>query len=194
VRPRYRTPLLELGGHALFGLHDYGDEVCVEVESQCDRTGTFFGLGGSLELRARLWRPLLAHVRVQVSGNTSQQKPAYSGFIAPGVGLGVYGGLAFVRGEYLVFAPFGDPRFELAFAAEGTGTTRWARHGGALHLGVRLPVAPRTRVELYGGLNIGPQVQRTLPDQVQRELLLGFTLGVGAMWGWDPRAGLSARP
>ena len=177
----------------VLGPHAFGNQQCNNQDAICDRAGRFLGLGGTLELRARLHKILYAHARFLGVGNAIGHKPVFGGLLAPGLGLGVYGKLAFIRGEYMFYVPVGgkncttlDPSgaefcdaFEVPFGSDEAGEAIWSAHAGLISGGLRYRLKPRMVGELWGGLVVGPRERRLLFDQAETRTLTSFLVGVG---------------
>ncbi len=179
-----KRPRLVLAGHFMLGPHESGDEAC-RVEGGvtiCDRTGRFFGLGGSAELRLKLFRVLYLHGRFAGLANVVRTpSPLYDGALQAGGGLGVYGNMIFARGEVFVPVPLGGPEYRPAGRLEGVATDEWGPVAGNITTGLRFRVAKRWRIEPMVGLVIGPRATRTDPleDGPKDRVILSFLAGVG---------------
>lgn len=178
---RYAHPRLVIAGGPVVGPHAFGNEECRDELARCETTGTFFGVGVNLELRAQVWRPLYVHVRGVMVGNASPRNrdPIYKGLGGGGIGFGAYAKHVFGRAEYLLVATIGDDHFGRPFGDGEVGRDRWGHHAGLFSVGGRLPLARRVTGELWGGLMVGPKSARQLPDEpVDRRTLLTFLAGI----------------
>ena len=178
-----------IGGGPLIGPHAFGTEDCREEEKRCETKGTFFGVGGQVELRGQIWKPLYLHARVLAVGNASPagRDPVHRGLWGFGVGIGAYAKRAFVRGEYVFVDTFGEDRFALPFGDSMVGRDRWGHHAGLLSVGLRQPFKERYGVELWGGFMAGPGSRREIPSEpVEKRVLLTFLLGVNITYDLLP--------
>jgi hypothetical protein len=112
-----------IAGGPLVGPHAIGNEECDPELGRCETKGSFLGLGGQLELRARVWRLVYVHGRGLAVGNVSTNDRIHRGLWGLGAGAGLLGRRAFGRAEYLFVSTFGDNRFEPPFF-EGCGGVR----------------------------------------------------------------------
>ena len=177
-------PRLVLAAAPVIGPHTIGTEECRAEELQCQFGGRFLGLGGTVELRPRLYKALYAHVRFLGVGNVLQDKPVYKGIIGAGVGIGAYGRHIFARIEYLPVFPIGDGSFEPPFSSRATAQDDWGNHAGMWSVGARFPFSPRLSGELWGGMTIGPSSKREIQGQPADErTLISFMFGLGVAWG-----------
>lgn len=173
-----KHPRLVLAGGPTIGPHRFGVESCTD-DGRCDTAGSFVGVGGTIELRARAWRPLYAHARGLFVGNVIRAKPPYSGLLGAGLGFGAYGRWAMARAEYLLVFPVGDGMFPRPFAGEDGITDTWGHHAGLLSAGVRYKPLTRIAFELWGGLVIGPKSTRTAElEETEEGPLLSFLVGL----------------
>lgn len=178
---RYAYPRLVIAGGPVVGPHAFGNEECRAELARCETTGTFFGVGANLELRAQVWRPLYLHVRGVIVGNASPRNrdPVYKGLGGGGIGFGAYAKHVFGRAEYLLVAAIGDDHFGRPFGDGNVGRDRWGHHAGLFSVGGRLPLHRRVTGEIWGGLMVGPKSARALPDEpIERRTLLTFLAGV----------------
>ena len=181
--PPRGNPALILAAGPMIGPHAFGTEECRSQEARCERAGTFFGLGLNVELRARLYRILYAHVRPWVVGNVGPDDRIYRSAVGGGIGLGVYGQHVFGRGEYIALAALGSNRFQPPFYDSQEGRDTWGHHAGMLTVGFRhnfkSVVGGRMGIELWGGPMFGPKSRRTISGQESEDrLLITFMLGV----------------
>lgn len=179
-------PRLVLAGGPTLGPHRFGIETCLD-DGRCDRTGNHLGMGGTIELRARAWRPLYAHVRGLFTGNVARDNPLYGGVMGPGIGFGAYSKWAMVRAEYLLVFPLGDNRYERPFGEGDVITEEWSPHAGLFSAGVRYKPIPRLALELWGGFMLGPRAERQgqyIDDIVEDKtgLLKTFIVGLGVAY------------
>jgi len=173
-----KHPRLVLAGGPTIGPHRLGIETCKD-DGRCDTAGGFVGIGGTVELRARAWRPLYAHARGLFVGNVITTKPPYSGLLGAGLGFGAYGRWALARAEYLLVFPVGDGMFPRPFAGEDGFTDTWGHHAGLISAGVRYKPLTRIAFELWGGLMIGPKSTRTAElEETEEGTLLSFLVGL----------------
>ena len=173
-----KHPRLVLAGGPTIGPHRFGIETCQD-DGRCDTAGSFVGIGGTVELRARAWRPLYAHARGLFVGNVITTKPPYSGLLGAGLGFGAYGRWAMARAEYLLVFPVGDGMFPRPFADEDGMTDTWGHHAGLVSAGVRYKPLQRIAFELWGGLMIGPKSTRAAElEETEESTLLSFLVGL----------------
>ncbi|HWB79659.1 MAG TPA: hypothetical protein VG755_32070 [Nannocystaceae bacterium] len=186
---RYAHPRLVIAGGPVVGPHAFGNEECRDELARCETTGTFFGIGANLELRAQVWRPLFVHVRGVIVGNASPRNrdPVYKGLGGGGIGFGAYAKHVFGRAEYLLVATIGDDHFGRPFGDGEVGRDRWGHHAGLFSFGGRLPLHRRVTGELWGGLMVGPKSARQLPDaEIDRRTLLTFLAGINIAYDIIP--------
>ncbi len=175
------------------GPHVFGNQKCNSNQALCDRAGRFLGIGATTELRVGLYKVLYAHARVLGAGNVIGHKPVFKGLLAPGLGLGVYGKLAFIRAEYLFYVPLGgegcttlDPSraqacddFEVPFETDEAAEAIWSPSGGMISGGLRYRLTPRMVGELWAGLVVGPRERRWVLDAPETRVLTSFVIGLG---------------
>lgn len=185
-------PRLTLAVGPLVGPHASGEAACMsngEV-SACEHTGNFFGLGANLELRVRAAGPMYFHGRGAVVGNV-RRRPygVHRGLGVLGVGVGVYGPLAFIRVEYMFVPTFGPSTYRPPFYAQEAGRDVWTRSAGMISAGVRKYVSRRVALELWGGLVVGPRSQRTSLSEEAAEdrVIVSFLSSAGI--SFDPIPG-----
>lgn len=183
-RPAREYPRLVIAGGPVVGPHAFGNEECNAEQARCETKGSFLGLGGQLELRGRLWRPLYLHARGLVVGNVSPNDRIHRGAWATGVGVGLYGRHVFGRGEYLYLDAFGDNHFEPPFYDGEVATDEWGHHAGLLSVGFRQPLPHGLAAELWGGMMVGPRSVRRVPQLEPDERVLSTFL-VGLNLSWD---------
>jgi hypothetical protein len=165
------------------GPHAIGNEDCDPERGRCETKGSFLGLGGQLELRARVWRMIYAHARGLGVGNVSPNERIHRGLWGLGAGMGLQGRRAFGRAEYLYVSTFGDNHFEPPFYQGEVATDEWGHHAGMLSVGFRQPLPHRLAAELWGGLVLGPRSVRRLPDTIPDErVLTTFLVGLNVSW------------
>lgn len=182
-------PPLVLAGGPVLGPHAFGNEECRSAEARCETHGGFFGFGVQAELRGRLYKLFYVHVRGLVVGNAAPQSrdPIYRGLGGAGIGLGVYARRVFGRAEYLFVDTFGSGHFTRPFGSGAVGNDDWGRHAGLFSVGARIPVVPRTAVELWGGFMLGPKSVRTLPNsEPDRRILPTFLVGINVSYDIIP--------
>jgi len=181
--PPFLYPRLMLAGGLLLGPHAIGNEECRTELARCETKGSFFGFGGTIEVRGRLWRPLYLHVRGLAVRNVSPNDPIYSGMLGAGGGLGLYHRRVFGRAEYLYVNARGDNRFEPPFFQGKVASDEWGNHAGSLSVGFRQPLPHNLAVELWGGVMFGPKSLRLVPQQEPDErVLTSFQLGLNLAW------------
>ena len=160
--------------------HVIGSELCRSEERRCESRGAFFGLGWTVDVRLRVLGPLVAHARPWVVANVAQDR-IYTGATGLGLGLGLYGNRAFVRGEYSPIFAFGSSAFTPPFFDSDVGRDTWGNHAGMVAVGFRQPVREGIRLELWGGPMFGPRAERTQPgERPNRRVLITFMIGLGA--------------
>lgn len=190
IKPkRYAYPRLVIAGGPVIGPHAFGNEECREQLARCETTGTFFGVGANVELRAQIWRPIYVHLRGVIVGNASprQRDPLYKGLGGGGIGIGAYARHVFGRAEYLLVGAIGDNHFGRPFGDGEVGRDDWGHHAGLFSVGGRLPFTPRLTGELWGGLMVGPKSARQLPDEpIERRTLLTFLAGINIAYDLLP--------
>lgn len=185
----YRPPRLVIGGGPIVGPHAFGTEECRDEEKKCETKGTFFGVGGQVEIRGQVWKALFVHGRVLAVGNVSPagRDPVHDGLWGLGLGFGAYAKRAFVRGEYVFVDTFGENRFALPFGSNMVGKDTWGHHAGLFSVGLRLPFKQRYGLELWGGFMAGPGSRREIPDQPdETRVLLTFLLGLNVTYDLLP--------
>lgn len=179
TRPRRLPARLTIAGGPAIGPHTFGNEECRAEEARCETHGTFLGFGLNAELRLRLYRPLVGHVRGVLVGNVSPRDPVHRGLAGGGIGLGLYGRMIFGRAEYLFVDTFGDDHFARPFGDGQVGRDRWGHHAGLFSVGARLPFRGRWAAELWGGPMVGPRSTRSVPDEPDdRRTLVTFLVGI----------------
>jgi hypothetical protein len=176
-------PRLEVGVHGALGPHAIGEEDCVPQGSsvECERTGRFLGAGGSIDLRARLYRFVYAHARLLAVGNAfgSGRSALYDGLLAPAAGIGISSGLALLRAEVSTPFALGSARYRAA-GTSVDAIERWGHVAGGLHAGVRLRLHDRVRGELLGGLVVGPRTEGVSAAGATRDgLIVSFSVLLG---------------
>lgn len=177
-------PRIVIAGGPLIGPHALGNEECSGEMARCEKKGAFFGVGGHVEVRGRLWRALGAHVRGLAIKNVAPTDRVHSGLVGFGAGLGAYDYRIFGRVEYVFVQPLGDNRFEPPFFDGAVGTDTWGRSAGLISVGFRQPLPHRLAIELWGGLMLGPRSVRRVPQQEPDERRL-TTFQVGLNLAWD---------
>ncbi len=182
-RPARAYPRLVLAAGPMLGPHAIGNEECSSELVRCETKGSFFGLGGQIDVRARLWRPIYLNVRGVLVSNVSPNERIYRGLGALAVGLGAYGRRVFGRAEYLYVNAFGDNRFEPPFSDGNVASDEWGNHAGMLSVGFRQPLPKNLSAELWGGVVFGPTSVRQFPEQEPDErVLTTFMLGLNLAW------------
>jgi hypothetical protein len=189
------VPRLSLTIGGLFGPHAHGEASCQTLEKayECQHTGNFLGLGGTVELRAQLYRPLFLHVRGLLVGNM-RSRGVHRGMAGAGLGLGAYSRFAFVRGEYMLLPTLGPDTYYPPFYDKPAGRDVYHLHAGMFSVGVRKYISHRSSLEAWGGLVVGPRAERTSlsADAAENRLLvsfmfsLAFTYDIILARGYDP--------
>lgn len=183
-RPPHVHPRLVLAAGPLVGPHAFGNEECNAELAECQTKGSFFGLGGQVELRARVWKPIFVHLRGLAIKNVSPNDPVYAGVLGAGAGLGAYARRVFGRAEYVYVHALGDNHFEPPFFDGAVATDTWGHHAGVVAVGFRQPLPRNLSVELWGGLMLGPRSVRRVAQEVPDERRL-TTFQVGLDLAWD---------
>lgn len=188
-------PRLSLTAAFVFGPHSQGEATCQDIEGgyQCEHTGNFLGLGGSLELRAQLHKILFLHARALLVGNV-RSRGAHRGLTGGGIGIGAYSRFAFVRAEYMLLPTLGSESYRPPFYDKAVARDAWDIHAGMVSAGVRRYVSNHASLEAWGGLVVGPHARRTSLTGDAREdrvlvsfmIGLGFTYDVLLAWGYVP--------
>lgn len=188
-------PRLSLTVGGVFGPHAHGEAACQTIKEayQCEYTGNFLGLGGTVELRAQLYRPLFLHVRGLLVGNM-RSRGVHRGMAGAGLGLGAYSRFAFVRGEYMLLPTLGPDTYYPPFYDKPAGRDVYHLHAGMFSVGVRKYISHRSSLEAWGGLVVGPRAERTSlsADAAENRLLvsfmfsLAFTYDIILARGYDP--------
>ncbi|MBL9104576.1 MAG: hypothetical protein JNL82_26765 [Myxococcales bacterium] len=175
-------PRLSLTAGFVFGPHAKGEATCQDIEGgyQCEHTGNFLGVGGTVELRAQLYRVLFLHARGLLVGNV-RSRGAHSGLAGAGLGLGAYSRFAFIRGEYLLVPTLGSDNYRPPFYAKPAGKDEWNLHAGMISGGVRRYVSNRASLEAWVGVVIGPRARRTSlsADAAENRVLISFMASLG---------------
>lgn len=175
-------PRLSLTAGLVFGPHSQGEATCQDIETgyQCEHTGNFLGVGGTLELRAQLHRFLFLHARGLFVGNV-RSRGAHSGLAGAGLGIGAYSRFAFVRGEYMLLPTLGSDNYRPPFYDKAVGKDAWNLHAGMISAGVRRYISNRASLEAWGGLVIGPRAQRSSlsADASENRVLISFMVSLG---------------
>ncbi|MCH9688002.1 MAG: hypothetical protein K0V04_41615 [Deltaproteobacteria bacterium] len=177
-------PRLVIAGGPMIGPHAIGNEECDSSLARCETRGSFFGFGGQLEVRARIWKVLYVDVRGVLVRNVSRHERIYNGLGGGALGLGAYGRRAFARAEYVYINAFGDNRFEPPFYDGKVATDQWGNHAGMLAAGFRQPLPKNLSAELWGGVLFGPSSTRSIPQEEPDERVL-TTFMVGLNLAWD---------
>lgn len=187
----------------MFGPHAHGEASCQQLEEayKCEHTGNFLGIGGTLELRAQLYKPLFLHARALVVGNV-RKLGVHRGLAGGGLGLGAYSRFAFVRAEYMILPTFGGDTYYPPFYDKPAGRDDYKLHAGMFTVGVRKYVGSRSSIEAWGGLVVGPRAHRTsLSAEAEEERVLisfmvslAFTYDLIPARGFVPRARQPAQP
>lgn len=176
-------PRLVIAGGPMLGPHAFGNEQCNSELAECQTKGSFFGLGGQIELRGRLWRPLYLHVRGLAVRNVSPNDPVYAGVLGAGAGLGAYARRIFGRAEYQYVHALGDNHFEPPFFDGEVATDDWGHHAGMIAVGFRQPLPRNLYLELWGGLMLGPSsVRRVAQEEPDERRLTTFQVGLNLAW------------
>ncbi|MCA9717450.1 MAG: hypothetical protein H6713_09970 [Myxococcales bacterium] len=188
-------PRLVIAGGPVIGPHVGSEEDCRPngPSIYCENTGGLLGVGLNLELRGQLYGLLYGQLRGVLVGNVRGADGVYSGLATPGVGLGLHARRVFLRAEYLLMLPFGDDRYRSPFASQPDSTVALGYHAGMLSGGARFYVRSRLAIELWGGLVVGPRVERvteraeTTGANTQVSFMAGLNLSFDAIPG-KPKA------
>lgn len=176
-------PRIVIAGGPMVGPHTLGNEQCSSEMARCEKKGVFFGVGGHVEVRARVWRPIAVHVRGLAIKNVAPTDRVYAGMLGLGGGVGAYGRRIFGRAEYLFVHALGDNRFEPPFFDGEVARDTWGKSAGLISVGFRQPLPRNLAVELWGGLMIGPHSVREVPQQEPDERnLVTFQIGLNVAW------------
>jgi hypothetical protein len=178
-RPRF--PKLVVAGGPVIGPHAIGNELCRASDQVCEKHGAFFGVGGQVEVRARLYQALAFHARGLVVANSmaADKDPIYDGMWGAGAGLGAYGRRIFGRIEYVFVDAWGKNTFKPPLHSEETGKDEWGHHAGLISAGARFPFRQRLAMELWGGFMFGPKSVRTVPpNPPETRILPTFLFGL----------------
>lgn len=190
-------PRLSLTVGGVFGPHAHGEAACQTIKEayQCEYTGNFLGLGGTIELRAQIHRFLFVHARGLVVGNLRKQG-VHRGLGGGGIGLGAYSRFAFVRGEYMLVPTLGSNNYYPPFYDKPAARDVYGLHAGMFSAGVRKYISPRASLEAWGGLVIGPRSERTTlaADANERRLLISFMFSLGFTYDLIPAKGYTPQP
>ena len=186
---------LTLGG--VFGPHAQGEAGCMQLKDayECQHTGNFLGLGGTVELRAQLYKPLFLHVRGLLVGNL-RRMGAHKGMAGGGIGLGAYSRFAFIRAEYMILPTLGSDAYYPVFYDKPAATDNFSLSAAMVSVGVRKYLGARSSLEAWGGLVVGPRSQRkTISNDASEERLLvsfmfslAFTYDLIPARGYTPQA------
>lgn len=177
-------PRLQLAAGLVLGPHAVGEADCQSGDGfdGCQHRGNFLGTGVTIELRAQLFRALYLHVRGVVVGNVRRRPYAvHSGLGGAGIGLGAYSRLAFIRGEYMLIPAFGPSTYVPPFYNKQVGRDDYGIHAGMISGGLHKYVSPRTAIEGWAGLVVGPTSHRqTVTEQgSERRVLVSFMINLG---------------
>lgn len=177
-------PRLQLSAGLVLGPHAVGEADCQSGGDfeECQHRGNFLGTGATIELRAQLFRALSLHVRGLLVGNVRQRPYAvHSGLAGGGIGIGAYSRLAFIRGEYMLIPAFGPSTYVPPFYNKQVGRDDYGIHAGMISGGLHKYVSPRTAIEGWAGLVVGPTSNRqTLSDQTsEKRVLVSFMINLG---------------
>jgi hypothetical protein len=190
-------PRLSLTVGGVFGPHAHGEAACQTIKEayQCEYTGNFLGLGGTIELRAQIYRFLFVHARGLVVGNLRKQG-VHRGLGGGGLGLGAYSRFAFIRGEYMLVPTLGPNTYRPPFYDQPVARDVYGLHAGMFSAGVRKYISPRASLEAWGGLVIGPRSERTTlaADANEERLLLSFMFSLGFTYDLIPAKGYTPQP
>lgn len=177
-------PRLQLAAGLVLGPHAVGEADCQSGDGfdECQHRGNFLGAGVTIELRAQLFRALYLHARGVVVGNVRQRPYAvHSGLGGAGIGLGAYSRLAFIRGEYMLIPAFGPSTYVPPFYNKQTSRDDYGVHAGMISGGLHKYVSPRTAIEGWAGVVVGPTSHRqTISEQAtDKRLLVSFMINLG---------------
>jgi len=178
---------LQLSAGLVLGPHALGEADCQSTDgiSECQHRGNFLGAGATIELRAQLFKFLYMHARGVIVGNIRRRPYAvHSGLGGGGLGLGMYSRQAFIRGEYMLVPTFGPDTYVPPFYDKQVARDRYGLHAGMISGGIHKYVSPRTALELWAGMVIGPSSRRTsLSEQVaEKRVLITFMVSVGVLF------------
>ncbi len=192
-------PRLQLSAGLVLGPHAVGEADCQsggDVQ-ECQHRGNFLGAGATIELRAQLFRALFLHVRGIVVGNVRQRPYAvHSGLAGGGIGIGAYSRLAFIRGEYLLIPAFGPSTYVPPFYNKQVSRDDYGIHAGMISGGLHKYVSPRTAIEGWVGLVVGPTSNRqTISDQAsEKRVLISFMVNLGIAFDLVLAKGYTPQP
>ena len=192
-------PRLQLAAGLVLGPHAVGEADCQSGEGfdECQHRGNFLGTGVTIELRAQLFRALYLHARGVVVGNVRQRPYAvHSGLAGAGIGLGAYSRLAFIRGEYMLIPAFGPSTYVPPFYNKQTSRDDYGIHAAMISGGLHKYVSPRTAIEGWAGVVVGPTSnRRTVSDQAtEKRLLISFMINLGIAFDLVLAKGYSPPP
>jgi len=183
------SPRFQLGAAFVMGpfVRD-SEEQCVRRDqaSYCQGGGSFTGVGGTLELRVQLFRPIYLHTRGLVVGNAHPfPHQGYRAMGGVGLGLGLYIRYGFLRAEYLLLGSLSSRQTHAPFGARSVTADVHDLHSALVSGGFRLPVRKRWYGELWGGAVVGPRVEgATARDgSLAQSPLVSILVGFGA--GFD---------
>lgn len=190
IRPDVVTyPRLVLAGHLSIGPHAPPEEICIQEGAQiiCDTTGGFFAVGGNVELRARLYKPLMLNVGL-MGGVSPIPQSSYSGIIMPRFGIGVYGPIALIRLQAHLPFGLGGSQYRAAGTRNDVALDNWGNIAGGAEIGLRLPIKERAHLEAIGGVMVGPRAIRNtdFEENDQDRILVTFTFGLGGSFDLVP--------
>ncbi len=180
-------PRLQLAAGFVFGPHALGEADCQANDDydECQHRGNFLGAGATIELRAQLYKVLYLHARGVIVGNVRRRPYAvHSGLGGAGLGRGVPSRLAFIRAEYMLIPAFGPSTYVPPFYNKQVARDDYGLHAGMLSGGIHKYVAPRTAIELWAGLVVGPSSKRTtLSAEVsEKRVLITFMVSLGLVF------------
>lgn len=190
-------PRLSLTIGGVFGPHAHGEAGCQMQKTayECQHTGNFLGLGGTIELRAQLYRILFIHARGLLVGNL-RQRGVHRGLAGGGIGLGVYSRFAFVRAEYMLVPTLGSSSYYPVFYDKPVARDTYGLHAGMVSAGVRKYISGRSSLEAWGGLMFGPHSSReTISSEASEErTLITFMFSLAFTYDVLPAKGYVPQP
>ncbi len=197
-------PRLIVAAGPVVGPHISGEEDCRPngPSIYCENTGNLLGVGLNVELRGQLIGPLYAQLRGVLVGNVRGADGVYSGMAIPGAGLALHGRRVFLRAEYLATLGFGNNLYRSPFDSLSNSKVELGYHAGMFSAGARLYARSRVAIELWGGLVVGPKVERsterveTTGGTTQISFMAGLNVSFDAIPGKStpPRSNAAPAP
>ena len=191
-------PRLIVAVGPIIGPHISGEEDCRPngPSIYCENTGNLLGFGLNMELRGQLYGPLYAQLRGVLVGNVRGADGVYNGMAIPGAGLALHGRRVFLRAEYLATMAFGNNIYRSPFDTLSDSKVEVGYHAGMFSAGARFYARSRVAFELWGGLVVGPKVERTT-DRVETtgtNTQISFMAGLNVSFDAIPGKPRPARP